>query len=76
MIDDETRKALETHLAVQLARVPRFRLRELAKPHGADAARHAVAEDLTASLAFPFDIKASGAAAVAPSTPGMRPARD
>lgn len=61
MIDDPTRQALETHLAVQLAIMPRARFRDLARPHGGDDARAALAAQLTASLAFAFDITPSGA---------------
>jgi hypothetical protein len=56
VIDDDTRAALEIHLAVQLAVMPASRFRALAKPHGADDARKALARDLAASLAAPFNV--------------------
>lgn len=70
MIDEDTRKALETHIAVQLAILPRAHLRAMAAPHGGDASRAEVARRLAESLAFPFTITRSGARAEAPTIPG------
>ncbi|MFN7178359.1 hypothetical protein [Hyphomonas sp.] len=70
MIDAETLAALETHLAVRLAVTRKSRLRELAQPHGADAARKALARELAASLAGPFDITPSATRAPGITIPG------
>ena len=60
MIDDETRKALETHIAVQLAVLPRRHFRAIGAPHGGDDSRAEVARALVDSMAFPFTITRSG----------------
>lgn len=70
MIDDETRKALETHIAVQLAVLPRRHFRAIGAPHGGDANRAEVARALVQSMAFPFTITRSGERAEAPTIPG------
>lgn len=70
MIDEDTRKALEIHITVQLAVLPRRHFRAMAAPHGGDDSRRAIAQALVNSFAFPFTITPSGERIAAPTTPG------
>lgn len=70
MIDEETRKALETHIAVQLAILPRRHFRAIGASHGGDDSRGEVARALVQSMAFPFHITRSGDSAEALKIPG------
>lgn len=70
MIDAETLAALETHLAVKLAVLPKARFRELAQAHGGDEARRRLARELAASLAGPFEVTTDNRVREAPTIPG------
>ena len=70
MIDPETLAALETHVTVRLAVIPKARFRELAGPHGGDTARRRLAQELAASLAAPFDVRPAAPSTSAPTIPG------